>query len=103
MFNDLINTNFHIVWKRSVYHNPDNTVYNYAIDHRYCRCLGHEPGTSTVYEISYDTIDHKWGYVTIEDHKINFTEANRLNPPYYWCYLRDVENKILISSEFLQE
>lgn len=89
-----------IIWKRGVFDIPNNTTYEYSYDYRYCRCLGHEPGTSTVYEISYDTYDHKWGYVTKDNRTIYFTEANRLNPPYYWCYLRDVERMILISSEF---
>ena len=93
-------TDVKIQWKRGVFDTPNNTSYDYSIEHRYCRCLTHAPGTSFVREMAYDTVERKWGYITFGDGCINFIACNKINPPYYWCYLKDVEKRILKNSYF---
>ena len=40
------NTDIKIEWKRGIYSLPDKVTSEYAYEYRYCRCLGHELGTS---------------------------------------------------------
>lgn len=87
-------------WYSGIFNTPNNALSEYSLEHRYCRCLCHEPGTSSVYEMYYDMVDNKWGYIMFEGRGIHFFIANIINPPYYWCYLRDVETLILNNSEF---
>lgn len=94
------NTDIKIEWKRGVFSLPDKVTSEYAYEYRYCRCLGHELGTSKMYEIWFDTKEYKWGHPEYEDGLFSFRISDKINPPYYWCYLRDVELLILNSSTF---
>lgn len=59
-------------------------------------------GMMQVFEIWYDTKEHKWGYPEFENSDFSFRISNQENSPYYLCYMRDVKVFVLNNSKFPQ-